>query len=57
MLKIEEKNCTLRNVVLVHCTFAFKIYYPNVVLCIGTKPRNSSKISKLFKTTLIKTLR
>ena len=40
-----------------HCTFAFKIYLPIVVLCIETKPRNSSKMSKLVKTPVIKILK
>ena len=44
-----------------HCTFAFKMSLPIVVLCIGTKPRNSSKMSKFLvinnKTPVIKVLK
>ena len=57
MLKIEAKSCTFKNFILVHCTFAFKMSLPIVVLCIGTKPRNSSKMSKLVKPSVIKILK
>ena len=57
ILKVEEKMCTFKSFILVHCTFAFKLYLPVVVLCTGTKPITFSKMSKLVKTPLIKILR
>ena len=46
-----------KNFILVHCTFAIKISLSTVVLCIGTKPRNSSKLSKFLKPSVIKILK
>ena len=40
-----------------HCTFAFKMSLPIVVLSIGTKPRSSSKMSKLVKPPVLKILK
>ena len=44
-------------IILLHCTFAFKMSLPNKYIAlrsIGIKPRNTSKMSKLVKTPLIK---
>ena len=57
MLKIKATNCTFKNFILMHCTYAFKMSLPIVVLCIGTKTRNSTKMLKLVKKLQIKTLR
>ena len=57
VLEIEAKNYTFKNFMLLHCIFAFEMSLPIYVLCIGTKPRNFSKMSKLDKTSLIKILR